>query len=68
MLLIITLLYLGFTFWDFPIADIYLGELPIHPLIGIILKSLLIIPLYLLLIYKLNISPEINGIFKRFYK
>ena len=68
MFLIIMGLYLGFNFWDFPIADVYFFKLPIHPAINIVLKSLLIIPIYLFLVIKLNISPEIKNLTQRFYK
>lgn len=68
MLLIIAILYLGFGFWDFPISDIYLFNIPIHPVINIILKSLLILIIYISLVIKLNISPEIKMITGRFYK
>jgi len=68
MFLIIMGLYLGFNFWDFPIADVYFFKLPIHPAINIALKSLLIIPIYLFLVIKLNISPEIKNLTQCFYK
>jgi len=68
MFLIIMGLYLGFNFWDFPIADVYFFKLPIHTAINIALKSLLIIPIYLFLVIKLNISPEIKKLTQRFYK
>ena len=68
MFLIIMGLYLGFNFWDFPIADVYFFKLPIHPAINIALKSLLIIPIYLFFVIKLNISPEIKNLTQRFYK
>nr|WP_298994036.1 lipopolysaccharide biosynthesis protein [uncultured Polaribacter sp.] len=68
MFLIIMGLYLGFNFWDFPITDVYFFKLPIDPAINIVLKSLLIIPIYLFLVIKLNISPEIKNLTQRFYK
>jgi len=72
LILIITFMYLGFNFWDFPIdhvyLDIYKWKIPIHPIINIILKSLLIIILYLFLIFKLHISPELDVILKKYYK
>ena len=68
MFLIILGLYLGFNFWDFPITDVYFFKLPIHPAINIVLKSFLIIPIYLFLVIKLNISPEIKNLTQRFYK
>jgi O-antigen/teichoic acid export membrane protein len=68
MILIIAVLYLLFNFWNFPISNIYLFKFPIHPIINIILKSIIIAVIYLFLIIKLNISTEITGLFKRFYK
>jgi len=68
MIFIITTLYLVFNFWDFPIESIYLFKFPIHPIINIILKSILIIPIYIFLIIKFNISTEITNIVNRFYK
>lgn len=68
MFIIITVLYLVFNFWDFTISNIYLFKFPIHPIINIILKSILITVVYFILIIKLHISDDINRIFKRFYK
>ncbi|PQJ81206.1 lipopolysaccharide biosynthesis protein [Polaribacter glomeratus] len=68
MILVIAILYLVFTFWDFSVSNIYLYDLPIHPIINIILKSILITLIYLFLIIKLNISTEITKLFNQFYK
>jgi O-antigen/teichoic acid export membrane protein len=68
MMFVIAVLYLLFNFWDFTIRNVYVFELPIHPIINIILKSILITTIYLFLVLKLNISTEITTIFKRFYK
>jgi len=68
MILIITLLYLLFNFWDFSIENIYISRFPIHPIINIFLKSILIIVLYFFLIFRLNISSEFSNLLKRFYK
>ena len=68
MILIILVLYLAFSFWDFQIDDIYVFQFPIHPIINIILKSILIIVLYLFLIFKLNISSELDTLLKKYYK
>lgn len=68
MIFIIAALYLVFNFWDFPIENIYLFKFPIHPIINIILKSILIAMIYVFLVIKLNISTEITNIVKRFYK
>ncbi|AOW16923.1 sugar isomerase [Polaribacter vadi] len=68
MIFIITALYVTFNFWDFPIENIYLFKFPIHPIINIILKSILIAFIYIFLVIKFNISTEITNIVKRFYK
>ncbi|TMM31975.1 lipopolysaccharide biosynthesis protein [Polaribacter aestuariivivens] len=68
MILIIAGLYFGFIFWDFPISNIYLWKFPIHPIINIILKSILITSIYLYLIFKLNISNEFDLLLQKFYK
>lgn len=68
MFVIITALYLIFNFWDFTISDIYLFKFPIHPIINIALKSIIITVVYFVLIIKMSISDDINRIFKRFYK
>ena len=65
MILIITLLYLLFNFWDFPIENIYILKFPIHPIINIFLKSILIIVLYFFLIFRLNISSEFSSLLKK---
>ncbi len=62
MLLIIAVLFCGFYFWDFAMPDFYIGKLPLHPIVNILLKSGIIITMYMVLIYKLNISDQINNI------
>jgi O-antigen/teichoic acid export membrane protein len=68
MILIIAVLYVLFNFWDFPINDIYLFKFPVHPIINILLKSILITIIYIFLVIKLNVSTEITNLVKRFYK
>jgi len=68
MFITIIVFYLLFNFWDFPVDHIYVFKFPIHPIINIVLKSILITVLYLFLIIKLKISDDINTLFKRFYK
>ncbi|PQJ69576.1 lipopolysaccharide biosynthesis protein [Polaribacter butkevichii] len=68
MILIIIGLYLAFNFWDFPITDIYVWQFPVHPIINILLKSILIIVVYIFLILKLNISNEFDNLLKKYYK
>ena len=70
MILIITILYLAFNFWDFSISNIYINiydwKIPVHPIFNIILKSILITIIYLFLIFKLKISPELDKILKKY--
>jgi len=68
MIFIIAALYLAFNFWDFPVDNIYLWKFPIHPIINIILKCILIIVVYIFLIFKLNISTELDNLLKKYYK
>lgn len=68
MIAIIGVLYLAFNFWDFPINNVYILDLPIHPILNIILKSILIAVVYILLILKLNISTELDNLLKKYYK
>ncbi|GIZ10524.1 lipopolysaccharide biosynthesis protein [Flavobacterium sp. UMI-01] len=61
-LLLTFVVFLAFYFWDFPV----------YPLVGIVLKSILVTLVYLYLNYKFAISPEINevinGLVKRIKK
>ena len=68
MILIIAVLYLGFNFWDFPISDIYFWKFPIHPIINIILKSILILVVYIFLVLKLKVSNEFDSLLKKYYR
>ena len=68
LLLIITVLYLSFNFWDFSVANLYLWKFPVHPIINMVLKSILIGVIYVFLILKLKISPEFDRLLKKYYK
>jgi len=65
---VIVVLFWVFYFWNFPTPEIFIGRLPVHPIINIVLKSILISVLYLLLIYKLKISSQVNNLMNRFMK
>ena len=52
-LILTAILFFVFYFWEFPV----------YPLIGIVLKSILVTILYLYLNYKFTISPDINQVF-----
>ena len=68
MILIVLIMFLGFNFWNFSIPEFYLSDFPIHPIINIILKSILIIAVYVFVVVKLSISEQINNLAKRYIK
>lgn len=68
MISIIIVLFLSFWFWNFDMPELYISSFPIHPILNIMLKSILIITIYLTVVIKLNISTQINGLVKRFVK
>lgn len=55
---VIVLFFLAFYFWD----------LDIHPLADIMIKALLVAVSYILMVYKLQLSEDINLTIKRFLK
>ncbi|PQJ79042.1 lipopolysaccharide biosynthesis protein [Polaribacter porphyrae] len=65
---IILILFLAFYFWDFSIPSVEIASFEISPLLNIILKSIIILVLYVFLILRLSISKEINSLIKRFIK
>jgi O-antigen/teichoic acid export membrane protein len=50
--------FFAFYYWDFSF----------HPIINIVLKSMLVTLLYVFLTYKANLSEEINGVISKFLK
>ena len=66
MILIIAMMYLAFNFWDFNVPVVELFGFPIHPIINIALKSLLITLIYFFIIIKFNISNDITRLYNRF--
>ena len=54
---IILFIFLGFYFWEFPF----------HPILNIVLKSILICMIYIYLNYKMKISTEINELIKKLF-
>lgn len=56
LVLVIVLFFFGFYFWSFPF----------HPIINIVLKSSLILVLYVFVIKKLKISDEINQVLNKY--
>ena len=68
MCLIIVVLFLVFYFWDFSVPEFSIRSFRIDPIVNIILKSLIIIPVYLFVVFKLTISDQINSLVNRFIK
>ena len=58
--IVVTLIVLSiaFYFWDFPF----------HPVVNIILKSMLIGLIYSMVIYKLNVSEDISNQIKKYLR
>jgi O-antigen/teichoic acid export membrane protein len=50
--------FFAFYYWDFPF----------HPVINIVLKSILVTLFYVFLTYKANLSEDINGVISKFLK
>ncbi len=68
MLLIISVLFGCFYFWNFNVGELMLFNFPIHPIINIVLKSILIVSIYMTLIISLKISPQVNLIINKVLK
>ena len=58
LLVLISVLYVMFNFWDFSF----------HPIINIVLKSFLIMVTYLFIVFKFKVSIEVNKIITKFIK
>jgi len=56
LLFVIVAFFFGFYFWDFPF----------HPILNIILKSIIITVIYVFLIKRLKISEEINSVLNKY--
>ncbi len=65
---IISVLFLTCYFWNFSIPEIYLYNIPVHPIINILLKSMVITSIYLYAVVKFKISEQINSLADRFIK
>ncbi|CAM1353289.1 lipopolysaccharide biosynthesis protein [Tenacibaculum insulae] len=68
MLAIIIVLFLVFYFWDFSTPQFSISTFRVDPIVNIILKSILIVPVYLFVVVKLSISEQINTLVKRYIK
>ena len=58
LLVLLVVIFVSFYFWDFFF----------HPIVNMILNTFLIAFVYLLIAYKLKISPEINNLISRIIK
>ncbi len=66
---IVIMMFFGlFYFWDFSIPEFFLGRIPVHIILNIIIKSIIITVLYLLVVLKLKVSNQINSLAIRFKK
>ena len=68
MFTIIVVMFFGFYFWNFNTPEFFIKEYPIHPVINIILKSILIVAVYGFVVVKLSISEQINSLVNRYKK
>ncbi|QXP74219.1 lipopolysaccharide biosynthesis protein [Tenacibaculum sp. AHE15PA] len=68
MLLIIAVLFFGFYYWNFSIPQFSIKNTPIDPIINIILKSILIVVVYVFVVIKLAVSEQMNNLANRFIK
>jgi hypothetical protein len=68
MFLIIVTLFLVFYLWNFSVPEFSIKTFRIDPIVNIILKSILIIPVYIFVVVKLSISEQINNLVRRYIK
>ncbi|WBX72147.1 lipopolysaccharide biosynthesis protein [Tenacibaculum retecalamus] len=68
MLLIIAVLFFGFYYWNFSIPQFSIKSTPIDPIINIILKSILIVVVYVFVVIKLAVSEQMNNLVGRYIK
>ncbi|TVZ55718.1 O-antigen/teichoic acid export membrane protein [Lutibacter sp. Hel_I_33_5] len=68
MLCVIASLFAMFYFWNFSFPSVKIFSFEISPLINLMLKSILILVLYVLLVVKLKVSTQINSLLERFIK
>ncbi|CAM1357864.1 Membrane protein involved in the export of O-antigen and teichoic acid [Tenacibaculum sediminilitoris] len=68
MVIIILIMFLGFNFWNFAIPEFYFLKFPVHPIVNITLKSVIIVVVYMFVVVKLSISEQINNLVRRYIK
>lgn len=62
---LIIMLFFCFNFWNFNIPEFKLFNYPLHPLVNILFKSMLIMLIYGVVIIKLRVSTQLNDLVKR---
>ncbi len=62
---LVVIMFFSFYFWNFNIPEIKIFNLSIHPMINILLKSVLITGIYGYAIIKLKVSSQINNLITR---
>ncbi|CAM1339906.1 lipopolysaccharide biosynthesis protein [Tenacibaculum aestuarii] len=68
MIIVILIMFLGFNFWNFSVPEFSVLDFPIHPIVNILLKSIIIIAVYGFVVVKMSISDQINNLVKRYVK
>lgn len=68
MIVVILIMFFGFNFWNFSVPEFFILKFPIHPIVNIILKSIIIIAIYSVVVVKLSVSEQINGLVKKYRK
>ncbi|CAM1364610.1 Sugar isomerase [Tenacibaculum litopenaei] len=68
MVLIIAPLYFLFNSWNFDLPGVSIYGVSIAPVFNIALKSLIIVPIYVLVVFKLKVSVQFNALISRLLK
>ena len=68
MIIVILIMFFVFNFWNFSVPEFSILDFPIHPIVNILLKSIIIIAVYGFVVVKMSISEQINNLVKRYVK
>ncbi|MBA6156640.1 lipopolysaccharide biosynthesis protein [Tenacibaculum sp. S7007] len=68
MIFLILTLFLVFYFWNFNVPQLFINKFPIHPIINILLKSIIIVIVYVFIVVKLSVSNQINTLVSKYWK
>ena len=66
LVLTIILFFIAFKYWNFNIGEFTIVNFSVAPIINIILKSSIIMILYVFVVYKINVSKQINNLLQKF--